>query len=67
MEAFKAANPDCILEDFVRWHSPRDWIEDATLETGGTLSNRMREPGNLWQELWKVKKDENYEEKKTSI
>jgi hypothetical protein len=27
MSAFKAANPGCVLEDFVRWHSPRDWIE----------------------------------------
>eukprot|EP00965_Chrysotila_dentata_P097889 3236338-Pleurochrysis_carterae.AAC.1 len=25
-QAFKAANPGCVLEDFVRWHSPRDWI-----------------------------------------
>ncbi|KAJ3085333.1 Rab3 GTPase-activating protein catalytic subunit [Quaeritorhiza haematococci] len=28
MEAFKAANPHATLEDFVRWHSPRDWIEE---------------------------------------
>ncbi|KAL7176495.1 hypothetical protein ACSBR2_029931 [Camellia fascicularis] len=27
MQAFKAANPGCILEDFVRWHSPLDWTE----------------------------------------
>ncbi|XP_022111820.1 rab3 GTPase-activating protein catalytic subunit-like [Acanthaster planci] len=27
MQAFKAANPGCELEDFVRWYSPRDWIE----------------------------------------
>jgi hypothetical protein len=26
MEAFKAANPGCTLPDFVRWHSPRDWV-----------------------------------------
>ena len=26
MESFKAANPGCILEDFVRWYSPRDYI-----------------------------------------
>jgi hypothetical protein len=26
MQAFKAANPRCDLEDFVRWHSPRDWL-----------------------------------------
>eukprot|EP00899_Mesostigma_viride_P023538 jgi/Mesvir1/4369/Mv02447-RA.2 len=30
MEAFKAANPGCVLEDFVRWYSPPDWIEDPS-------------------------------------
>ncbi|KAK7301624.1 hypothetical protein RJT34_12493 [Clitoria ternatea] len=25
MSAFKAANPDAIFEDFIRWHSPGDW------------------------------------------
>ncbi|RDX95002.1 Rab3 GTPase-activating protein catalytic subunit [Mucuna pruriens] len=25
--AFKAANPDAIFEDFIRWHSPGDWEE----------------------------------------
>ncbi|CAI5464935.1 unnamed protein product [Closterium sp. Yama58-4] len=29
MQAFKAANPGCILEDFVRWYSPADWSSDA--------------------------------------
>lgn len=53
MEAFKAANPGCCLEDFVRWHSPRDWIEDQQVKHGGRLSNRMLEEGNLWQKLWK--------------
>lgn len=28
MESFKAANPGCTIEDFVRWYSPRDWIEE---------------------------------------
>lgn len=32
MESFKAANPNGKLEDFIRWYSPRDWIEDD--ETG---------------------------------
>lgn len=26
MESFKAANEGCVLEDFVRWYSPRDWV-----------------------------------------
>ena len=51
MQAFKAANPRCDLEDFVRWHSPRDWLpEEGSLPA--RLSDRMREPGNLWAQLW---------------
>ncbi len=30
MQAFKAANPGCLLEDFVRWYSPRDWVQSDT-------------------------------------
>jgi Rab3 GTPase-activating protein catalytic subunit len=26
MQAFKAANPGARMEDFIRWHSPRDWV-----------------------------------------
>ena len=47
MESFKAANPGCILADFVRWHSPRDW-DPETLK----LSPRMEVKGNVWQEAW---------------
>ncbi|CAD5121612.1 unnamed protein product [Dimorphilus gyrociliatus] len=46
MQAFKAANPGCVLEDFVRWYSPRDLTES------GCLSTRMQVEGNLWQETW---------------
>ncbi|CAO3655512.1 unnamed protein product [Mucor fragilis] len=57
MQAFKAANPHACLEDFVRWHSPRDWIADTdTNGGGGQLSTRMSEPNNIWQELWKWSK-----------
>lgn len=28
MMAFKAANPESCLADFVRWFSPSDWVED---------------------------------------
>ncbi|KAI3986725.1 hypothetical protein MKX01_014263 [Papaver californicum] len=69
MQAFKAANPGCILEDFVRWHSPPDWSEtnpdeevkdcsdgrDAT-SRHGYLSTRMQKEGNLWHELWRTSK-----------
>lgn len=50
MEAFKAANPGCVLEDFIRWHSPKDWVEDK-----GQMSARMADAGNYWQELWAVR------------
>ncbi|CAK9860416.1 unnamed protein product [Sphagnum jensenii] len=67
MQAFKAANPGCILEDFVRWYSPLDWMEDPgsgemnheyqqeggeDMAIRGYLSVRMQCEGNLWQELW---------------
>ena len=57
---FQAANPGCILADFVRWHSPRDWITEPEEESGtavgcvgGRLSERMTQPGNIWESLWK--------------
>ncbi|KAE8726875.1 hypothetical protein F3Y22_tig00005974pilonHSYRG00325 [Hibiscus syriacus] len=60
MQGFKAANPGCVLEDFVRWHSPPDWIETEASNdvTGrrGQLSSRMQKEGNLWRELWETSK-----------
>ncbi|KDP39151.1 hypothetical protein JCGZ_00908 [Jatropha curcas] len=67
MQAFKAANPGCILEDFVRWHSPPDWTENVdeaneffeggdSSSTRGQLSSRMQKEGNLWRELWETAK-----------
>ena len=59
MESFKAANPGCLLEDFVRWYSPRDWleVEVVNVETNQVekkfdLSNRMKISGNMWIEVW---------------
>lgn len=69
MQAFKAANPGCVLEDFVRWHSPPDWTENESgndsdacsvggdsTSSRGRLSTRMRKAGNLWRELWETAK-----------
>lgn len=55
----QAANPGCILEDFVRWHSPPDWMENDSssdlidtpgcgdvLSIKGHLSQRMQKEGN---------------------
>ncbi len=64
MQAFKAANPNCILEDFVRWYSPRDWVEieekqinpdkpdEEKIIKKNELSHRMKIPGNIWVEVW---------------
>lgn len=56
MESFKAANPGAILEDFIRWCSPRDWIEDAGTnewdQQNGHLSPRMLIPDNAWSTTW---------------
>ncbi|CAN2390051.1 Rab3 GTPase-activating protein catalytic subunit [Pristimantis euphronides] len=60
MESFKAANPGCCLEDFVRWYSPRDYIEEDVLDeagnkvTIGELSARMKIPNNMWVEAWET-------------
>ncbi|KAK3259012.1 hypothetical protein CYMTET_31970 [Cymbomonas tetramitiformis] len=35
MGAFKAANPGSCLGDFVRWHSPRDWVGGESTTAGG--------------------------------
>lgn len=44
-----------MLEDFVRWYSPRDWIEeegsDPDQPPQGSLSTRMQIPGNMWKEV----------------
>ncbi|XP_028552450.1 rab3 GTPase-activating protein catalytic subunit [Dendrobium catenatum] len=67
MSAFKAANPDAVFEDFIRWHSPSDWesdgVEDKSIHDivnspkpnwppKGRLSQRMAEHGSLWRQIW---------------
>ena len=46
------------MEDFVRWYSPRDYIESEDLPGGqtGELSARMKIPGNMWIETWDTAK-----------
>lgn len=44
MEAFKAANPGCVLEDFVRWHSDKDWVVAAAQGSDGN----GRQPDGSW-------------------
>lgn len=56
----QAANPGCVLEDFVRWYSPRDYVEEEVVDEGGNtvvkgeLSARMKIPGNMWVEAWET-------------
>uniref|UniRef100_A0A4W5LBV1 Rab3 GTPase-activating protein catalytic subunit n=1 Tax=Hucho hucho TaxID=62062 RepID=A0A4W5LBV1_9TELE len=58
MKSSKAANPGCTLEDFVRWYSPRDYVEEEVVDESGDtvvrgdLSARMKIPGNMWMEAW---------------
>ncbi|XP_043724681.1 rab3 GTPase-activating protein catalytic subunit isoform X2 [Telopea speciosissima] len=65
MSAFKAANPDAVFEDFIRWHSPGDWENEEIEEKRtsgerltdgwpprGRLSERMSENGNSWRQIW---------------
>lgn len=62
MESFKAANPGCCLEDFVRWYSPRDYVEEEVEDESGNkvvkgeLSARMKIPNNMWVEAWETAK-----------
>lgn len=60
MESFKAANPNSILEDFIRWYSPRDWIEEEELDKWGQkkghLSTRMLISDNTWLVMWQSSK-----------
>ena len=55
------------MEDFVRWYSPRDFIETEERVTDPEtneekvvkkyeLSGRMKLPGNIWSEVWKTAK-----------
>eukprot|EP01083_Nonionella_stella_P270791 917179_1 len=66
MCAFRAANPCCILADFIRWYSPNDWIEEDACWSPrsrsepkekknsftGNLSVRMKDSRSLWHRLW---------------
>ncbi len=39
MAGFKAANPGCCFEDFVRWFSPNDWVVEAEDVQSSTSRN----------------------------
>ncbi|XP_059431340.1 uncharacterized protein LOC132164795 [Corylus avellana] len=48
MSAFKAANPDAVFEDFIRWHSPGDWENDVAQENGPIKNLALVDSKNGW-------------------
>ncbi|KAJ8543586.1 hypothetical protein K7X08_006109 [Anisodus acutangulus] len=48
MSAFKAANPDAVFEDFIRWHSPGDWETDDNMEKVVSHTNAVVDSRNDW-------------------
>ncbi|KAG4974692.1 hypothetical protein JHK87_031513 [Glycine soja] len=52
MSAFKAANPDAVFEDFIRWHSPGDWEEDDDPEGSKSSSSSALD---IKKKLWNRK------------
>ncbi|KAG8380588.1 hypothetical protein BUALT_Bualt06G0031100 [Buddleja alternifolia] len=48
MSAFKAANPDAVFEDFIRWHSPKDWENDDSEEIEKSKSNSIEASKTEW-------------------
>ncbi|KAI3458892.1 hypothetical protein Pfo_015555 [Paulownia fortunei] len=48
MSAFKAANPDAVFEDFIRWHSPKDWENDDSKKIEESQSNSMEASKFEW-------------------
>lgn len=48
MSAFKAANPDAVFEDFIRWHSPGDWESDDKKDTGSSNTPAIEGSKDNW-------------------
>ncbi|KAK6144700.1 hypothetical protein DH2020_021520 [Rehmannia glutinosa] len=48
MSAFKATNPDAVFEDFIRWHSPRDWENDDSEEVGVSQTDAVKVSEVKW-------------------
>lgn len=48
MSAFKAANPEAVFEDFIRWHSPGDWEMDDPLKSEPSSGFAFVDSKNDW-------------------
>lgn len=53
IKKLQAANPGSELEDFIRWYSPRDWIEEEGTDQWGQIN------GNLFSKHFSVLDDFN--------
>ena len=42
----QAANPGCVLEDFIRWYSPRDWVDSNDDDDDEKASDGMKSMEN---------------------
>ncbi len=53
MAAFKKANPDAEMSDFVRWFSPADWLEDESEKESDTADGwdvgSLTDEGAAWE------------------
>ncbi|CAJ1960459.1 unnamed protein product [Sphenostylis stenocarpa] len=54
--AFKAANPDAIFEDFIRWHSPGDWEEYDDPEASSFGALDIKKTKDSWPPQGKLSK-----------
>lgn len=50
----QAANPGSGLEDFIRWYSPRDWVEVEGIDEWGQISGKYKSPNaSQFQGQWR--------------
>eukprot|EP00111_Clytia_hemisphaerica_P009870 TCONS_00028921-protein len=71
MESFKAANPGCILADFVRWYSPNDWLpgpqtEDERTELNKVIKSKQKSENQETSEGWEFELDDEMDNLLTS-
>eukprot|EP01133_Synstelium_polycarpum_P015010 gene15010-17751_t len=64
MQAFKHANKGCVFEDFIRWHSSRDWV--PVTETAAVVPPPPCDPQieTIVEEFGIIEDDEGLDESK---
>jgi hypothetical protein len=55
----QAANPGAILEDFIRWYSPRDWIEEDGVDEYGQKKGAIDCCSDSSCEVWLLNNEIN--------